>query len=596
MVRFLSSTKLTVALCLLLAAGGVAGSLLYYGNTSFARPSPFNIFRSPLFLVPGALLFLNILFCAGTRLRILPLPRLRTVTFSGIHLGLLLLIAGLAVDGLFGFVGTRYFAVGIPSPDYFNWRTNREERFPFTVEVADAAVDFHPLNLQIGLKDREGNEAGIFTVREGVSFRAGNPQVTIIPRKFDREAKTLLFDARADGRSLTGLSAGLEGSVPVGGYVVVPVAYHDPEPSDYRLRVRFSSPGRPPEETVIRSNQPASFEGVSFCFVDLSADRYQNPIVGLQMTREPGALLFWTGGLLFGLSLLVHLFGKRPAAGGAGTEAVLLLAVLGALLWGSAASAAEVRGIVITGETTWEGEVRVTGPVSVEKGAVLRILPGTRVLLSGEDADGDGCREGYIQVFGKLLVEGERSRPVLFTRLDPEAEWEELFLKDAEGSIRYAVFEGGAWGIHSHDGNVQVEHSLFRGNGGGARLRGKGTTFSRCTFRENGYGIRFWDGGPAVRASVLEGNGTGLFYREGTGGGTINGNRISGNETNLRVGDWASGDLDAAGNWWGSGDPQGFRIHDFREKGRAGRLALLPVLDSPPEPCGADLVLTGSGR
>ncbi|OYV74551.1 MAG: hypothetical protein B7Z74_02045 [Deltaproteobacteria bacterium 21-66-5] len=62
MIRLLGSTKLTIVLCLLLAAGGIAGSLLYQGNTSFGKPSTFDVFRSPLFLVPAGLLVLNILF------------------------------------------------------------------------------------------------------------------------------------------------------------------------------------------------------------------------------------------------------------------------------------------------------------------------------------------------------------------------------------------------------------------------------------------------------------------------------------------------------------------------------------------------------
>ena len=615
MVRFLSSTKLTVALCLLLSAEGVAGSLLYRGNTAQGAGGAFHLFRSPLFLVPAALLLLNILFCGGSRLRTLSARSPRSWSFAGIHLGLLLMIAGLAVDGLYGFVGTRYFPVGVPASDYFNWRTNRDETLPFTVEVTDARVDFHPVNLRIGLKDLEGNKVGVYTVREGVPFRAGDPPVTVTPRRFDPSTNTLSFDAVSDGKRMTGLSAGKEGSAPVGRYVVVPVAFANPEPSDFRLRVRFTPPGQGARETEIRVNHPASFGGIFFCLVNLDVDRYRNAIVGLQITREPGSPLFWAGSILFALSLLAHLAGKRrPAAEprdageavhaapgesapvGTGTLALLLAAALG-LLPGIAPSAqAEVRGPVITGEETWRGEVRVTAPVSVEKGGVLRILPGTRVLLSGEDADGDGCRDGYIQVFGRIRVEGERDRPVLFTRLDPEREWEEIFLKDAEGEIRHARFEGASWGLHVHDGTVRVEQSLFWRNGGGARLKGSGASFSRCTFRENGYGLRFWDGGPEVRESLFEGNGTGLFYREGAGGGRINGNRIAGNETDLRVGDWAAGDLDATGNWWGGVDARAFRVRDFREKGGPGRILLLPALDSPPDPCGADIEATGSGR
>ncbi len=611
MVRFLSSTKLTVALCLLLSAEGAAGSILYRGNTAFGEPGAFALFRSPLFLAPAVLLLLNILFCAGSRLRALSFRRRRTWSFSGIHLGLLLLIAGLSVDGLYGFVGTRYYPVGVPASDYFNWRTNRDERFPFTVLVADAAVEFHPRNLRIGLRDPEGRKLGLFTVREGVSFRAGDPPVTVTPRKFDPESETLLFDAAVDGRRTTGLSAGKEGSPPVGGVVVVPVSYADPEPSGFRLRLRFTRPGGETLDAEVGPNRPARFDGISFCLVDLGSDRYRNRFIGLQMTREPGSSLFWAGAILFGICLLAHFAGKlRPetprgeeaAEGrepgkaipvGTGTLAFLLAAAAGVLGGLPASAQGGASGKVITGEETWQGEVRVVAPVSVEKGALLRIRPGTRVLLSGEDADGDGCREGYIQVLGRILVEGDPERPVLFTRLDPEREWQEIYLQDATGDIRYARFEGAAWGLHIHDGTVRVEQVLFRGNGGGARLKGSGATFLRCTFRGNGYGLRFWDGGPTVRGSRFERNGTGLFYREGAGGGTIRGNRIAGNETDLRVGDWASGDLDASRNWWGSGGPESGRVRDFREKGSPGRLTLQPVLSFPPSPCGTDLDAMG---
>lgn len=77
MVCFLESTKLTVALCILLAVGGIAGSLLYQGNTAFGKQGPFNVFRSPLFLLPTGLLVVNILFCVAKRLGSMPfsLPR-----------------------------------------------------------------------------------------------------------------------------------------------------------------------------------------------------------------------------------------------------------------------------------------------------------------------------------------------------------------------------------------------------------------------------------------------------------------------------------------------------------------------------------------
>ena len=598
MIRFLGSTKLAITLCLLLAAGGIAGSLLYQGNTAYGKPSTFNVFRSPLFLVPAGLLVLNVLFCVIPRLREMRARNPRAWSFAGLHLGLLLLAVGLAVDGVAGFVGTQYFPVGAPYSGYHNWRTGKDEEFPFDVEVASAEVRIHPRNLQVGVKDSGGRKIGLFTVREGVPFSVPKGDLVVTPRKFDAERKELLLDARAGGQAATVLTASKDRPAALAGYAIVPVAFADPEPSDYVAKVRFASPGRSPEEKTLRINHPATFAGTTFCIVGLNRDPYGNMIVGLQMTREPGAPLFWIGALLFGVSLITHLYLKNaarptggtpretPPTGPAGKNAdapgPVAVGAMVLLLLCTVPAGSRAFGVAIGRDTTWEGEVRVTEPVTVEKGAVLTIRPGTAIALSGEDRDGDGCADGNILVFGELRVAGEKDRPVRFAALAPGEPWGEIFFKDARATIRHAVFEGAGWALHIHDGDVRVEDTILRGNGGGARLKGTGAVFVRCVFSGNGIGLRFWDGGPTVTASAIEGNGTGLFYRDGAGGGKINGNRISNREWDVKIGDWAAGDLDLSGNYWGGSPGKIGRIRDYREHPSVGKIVLTPPLTVPP--------------
>jgi len=597
MTRFLSSTKLTIVLCLVLAGGGIAGSLLYQGNTAFGKPSTFNVFRSPLFLAPAGLLVLNILFCVIPRLRKMPAGKPRTWTFAGLHLGLLLLAAGLAVDGVSGFVGTQYFPVGVPHAGYHNWRLGREETLPFTVTVTGSEVLFHPRNLQLGVKDAAGRKVGLFIVREGVSFEAPGTGLVVTPRKFDEERKSLVLDASAGGARQAGLTATAEAPARVGGYAIVPVAYFNPEPSGYVASVRFTAPGRAPEEATLRINHPASFAGTSFSIVDFNRDAYGNAIVGLQMSREPGGPLFWIGALLFGISLVTHLLLKNvsrridgtaeetDASDARGRNAASTGAALGAslvFLLSLSPVASHAFGVVIDRDAVWEGEVRVTEPVTVEKGAILTIRPGTVVLLSGEDRDRDGCADGYVQVFGELRVEGDNARPVRFAALTQGNPWREIFFKDARATIRHAVFEGAAWALHIHDGDVRVEDAVLRGNEGGARMKGGGAAFTRCIVSGNGIGLRFRDGGPTVSASSIEGNGTGLFYREGTGGGKINGNRIANREWDVKIGEWATGDLDLSGNYWGASPGTIGRIRDYRERKDVGKIMFAPPLTVPP--------------
>ncbi len=600
MIRLLGSTKLTIALCLFLAGGGVAGSLLYQGNTAFGKPAAFNVFRSPLFLVPAGLLVLNILFCVIPRLREMSARKPRTWSFGGLHLGLLLLAAGLAIDGMYGFVGTQYFPVAVPYSGYHNWRTGRDETLPFTVMVTGSEARFHPRNLQVGVKDAEGKKVGLFVVREGVSFEAPGTGLVVTPRKFDEERKTLVLDASVGGARQTGLTATAAAPARVGEYTIMPEAFFNPEPSGYVASVRFTAPGRASEEATLRINHPAAFAGTSFSIVALDRDRYGNAIVGLQMTREPGAPLFWTGALLFGMSLVTHLLLKNASrrvdgtergtdpADARGRDAATTGVAAGAVLFLVLClfpAASHAFGVVIDRDAVWEGEVRVTEPVTVGKGAVLTIRPGTVVLLSGEDRDRDGCADGYVLVFGDLRVEGEKDRPVRFRGLTAGKPWQEIFFKGARAVIRNAVFEGAAWALHIHDGDVRIEDTVLRGNEGGARMKGSGAVFTRCLISGNGIGLRFWDGGPTVTASAIEANETGLFYRDGVGGGKINGNRIANREWDVKIGEWAAGDLDLSGNFWGAWDGMGTpgRVRDYRERKDAGKIVSDRPLTASPQ-------------
>ncbi len=576
-LRFLSSTRLAIALCLILAGGGIAGSLLYNGNTAASTRGSGNLFHSPVFLAPAFLLIVNVACCTFTRLRAGLFRGVRAASFIGLHAGLVLLAAGLIVDGRFAFVGTQYYRIGEPSAAHFDWRDNTDRAFPFSVEVTGFSERFHPMNLQVGIKDASGKKFGPFALREGVPFQVPGTGLTVTPLKFDIREKVLTFDASADGRSASALRAGISGAPSPGGFLVVPVAWADPEIAEYVARVRFSRPGSLPESREIRINHPVAFGGLTFCLSDSRADAAGNRIVGLQVTREPGAPWFWAGALLFGFSLLAGLYRRvrEPA------PLCLLLVALLTCGWAGGASA---FGRSITADETWEGEVKIVEPISVEKGATLTIRAGTVVRLSGADSGASGCPDGGIQVYGKLRVEGEPDRPVRFARLDPALPWNEIFFKDADAVIRHAVFEGALWGLHIHDGDVSIERTTLRGNGGGARLKGTGVRFDRCTIRDNGIGLRFWDGGPRITASAIVGNRTGLFYRDGAGGGKISGGRIANREDDARIGDWAKGDLDLSGNYWG-GKP---KIRDFRGAGAVGKVRTTPILKRPPAVAGAD--------
>lgn len=68
----------------------------------------------------------------------------------------------------------------------------------------------------------------------------------------------------------------------------------------------------------------------------------------------------------------------------------------------------------LTADTTWSGEVTISGDVTVKKGATLTVLPGTRITLAAQDARSGGWNTATVEVHveGRLLVRGTADEPV----------------------------------------------------------------------------------------------------------------------------------------------------------------------------------------
>ena len=128
----------------------------------------------------------------------------------------------------------------------------------------------------------------------------------------------------------------------------------------------------------------------------------------------------------------------------------------------------EISGELGEEETEWSGVIHVTGNVTVPEDGILRILPGTLVLLDGVESGTDGTD---INIEGKLESLGTRQRPVTLTASNPAEAWGELDHDGEElSTYRYTVLtragnapEGGhtdsGAAINADDTLVTLEHS-----------------------------------------------------------------------------------------------------------------------------------------
>jgi len=127
-----------------------------------------------------------------------------------------------------------------------------------------------------------------------------------------------------------------------------------------------------------------------------------------------------------------------------------LLALL--LLAASGAWARDVAG-TLPGETAWQGEVRLTAPVTVPRGGVLTLAPGTVVRPQSPEA--------RLLVNGVLKVQGSAEAPVLFAA---PAGWLGIgFVEGEPGSeIDYAEFHRAETAVSSIATPFSLRHSSLR--------------------------------------------------------------------------------------------------------------------------------------
>ncbi len=231
----------------------------------------------------------------------------------------------------------------------------------------------------------------------------------------------------------------------------------------------------------------------------------------------------------------------------------------------------------MTTDARWRGIISIPAALEVVKGAALDIAPGTTV----EFGRGTG-----IAVRGRVLARGTSRAKILFTAVDRKepGAWNEILLEYATGSVvDHCVFEYATWGVHSHFTELTVSNSTFRSNQGGMRFRSGPVRFTGNLFENNGIGIRSYIGKAVISGNTIRANEVGIFVRERGGGLAIAGNNIHGNSSyNIRIGDFNTEDVDARGNWWGSGDPLA-AIFDARSEPGIGTVLIDPMLTGPAD-------------
>ncbi|WP_223905659.1 NosD domain-containing protein [Geobacter sp. AOG1] len=289
----------------------------------------------------------------------------------------------------------------------------------------------------------------------------------------------------------------------------------------------------------------------------------------------------------------------------------------------------EIGMATITKDTTWEGDIVITGDVHVPVGSTLTIAPGTTVRFKKIAPVGDrnlfGVESPYypqaeIIVTGRLIAKGTAEKPILFTSAEANpqpADWGSLNFLGSKGNVvEHCRVEYAYNGVHSHGGQVLIKDDTFvknavaisvkkedeavgtpgfgipaditvtgnliEDNKGGINVRISKAVITRNTIRGNKF-FGIWLKGKCegeISRNEITANQKGIFFYK-AGGMTIKDNNIFGNiDYNLAIADEQGTDIPAAGNWFGMTDRSKIEelIFDGKADPSIARIIVAPFL------------------
>jgi hypothetical protein len=335
--KLLRSHTLALFLFLVIALLAVKGSLfspaqweLYYFKSFGRRFLPMarffgliDTYRSPVFLSLMALLCLNLVLCTWNRFT----RRREASSRAGggraaavrwldlaMHVSVLILLAGGAAKGLWGFTGTQNIHVGFSTDTVFDWSLQADMPLGFTIAIKEQVREHYPIQARIGISETgSGRKLTLLEVWEGRWTKIEGSDLELEVSGLDNETKVLSLRAGGAGPPETLFFETVPGgrtSASFGDYRLTLVAFRQ-DLKSVRSRVAILEGDVRRKEGWLLPNSRMSYQGTSIYQTAWGTDDYGSRYTGIQVSRDPGAIVFWSGSILLSLSLPFFILARR---------------------------------------------------------------------------------------------------------------------------------------------------------------------------------------------------------------------------------------------------------------------------------------------
>ncbi len=301
------------------------------------------------------------------------------------------------------------------------------------------------------------------------------------------------------------------------------------------------------------------------------------------------------------------------------------------------AAQVEIGKETLKSDTTWTGEVLVTGDILVPPGVTLTIAPGTVVKFRkiGPESDRNlfGTDSPYypqaeIIVTGRLIARGTAEKPISFISAETSpqpADWGSLnFLGGSGNVLEWCRIKHAYNGVHAHGAEVLVKQcelsknavaisvkkedeakgtpgfgipadltvtgNLIEDNKGGINVRISRAVITGNTIRDNKF-FGIWIKGKCpgeISRNEISANQKGIFFYKAQEISIKNNNIHDNPDYNLAIADEQEKDIQAAGNWLGTTEQAAIasKIFDKQSDPTVARIIVEPVLTAPVKDAG----------
>ena len=227
--------------------------------------------------------------------------------FGLVHLSPVFIVVGAFLGSQLGFVGTVNISVGAIESRVTEWTRMTEIDLPFAIQPKSMTREWYPLRLRLMLKTSDGTEIGPVETMEGERFAVENTGVQVVVDKFYPDAQDISFRVFSGGGESGPYARKDMGRSPVR---ISPLAFKGEVRQVVSELAFFDKSGNEIDRKSVSVNDPAVVSGYRVFITAWGADDGGKPYVGLQVARDPGQWLLWSGSVILTLGVTLILFAE----------------------------------------------------------------------------------------------------------------------------------------------------------------------------------------------------------------------------------------------------------------------------------------------